>query len=395
MEYIQQGSSAFKKANLALFAGGFCTFANLYCVQPLLPEFTQTFHITPAQASLSLSFTTLALAISMLIAGSLSDAAGRKKIMAFSMAGVSLLAIVLSFIPSYPVLLGVRVLQGIIFAGLPSVAMAYLGEEISPESLGAAMGIYISGNSVGGLSGRVLMGTLTDLFDWRLAMAAIGVISIAASVLFIFLLPDSRHFKPQKTNAKGMALSLIGHLKNPGLNGLFFIGFLLMGSFVTLYNYIEFLLVKPPYSLSPILVSWIFIVYLVGTFSSAWMGAKADQHGRKKMLVLSIVFMAAGALLTLSASLAAKIAGIAVFTFCFFGGHSIASGWVGRRAAVNKAQASSLYLFFYYAGSSLGGTLGGLFWAEAGWGGVIAMISLFLLAALAIVCFIGKKASSQ
>ncbi|AKU27922.1 hypothetical protein IB49_17815 [Geobacillus sp. LC300] len=41
-----------------------------------------------------------------------------------------------------------------------------------------------------------------------------------------------------------------------------------------------------------------------------------------------------------------KIAGLALFTFGFFGGHSIASAWIGEQAHVYKAQASSLYLLY-------------------------------------------------
>ena len=41
-----------------------------------------------------------------------------------------------------------------------------------------------------------------------------------------------------------------------------------------------------------------------------------------------------------------KITGLLLLTFGFFGSHSIASSWVGRRATHDKAQASSLYLFF-------------------------------------------------
>ncbi|WP_027416750.1 MFS transporter [Aneurinibacillus terranovensis] len=392
MSYIKQGTSAFRKTNLALFAGGFSTFANLYCVQPLLPEFSREFHISPTAASLSLSVTTIALAISMLLIGSLSESWGRKPIMAFSMFAVSVLAILTAFVPDFHFLLVSRILQGVVFAGLPSIAMAYLGEEIDPTSLGVAMGMYISGNTIGGLGGRIIVGMLTDFFNWRVAIASIGVLSIVASLLFWLTLPSSQNFQPRTLEWGKLIKSMISHLKDPGLLCLYGIGFLLMGSFVTLYNYIGFQLIAPPYSLNQTLAGWIFIVYIVGTFSSTWMGSLADKYGRRKVLWISLLIMFLGAGTTLNTNLLIKIIGIAVFTFGFFGGHSIASSWVGRRATHDKAQASSLYLFFYYVGSSVGGTAGGAFWTAFGWDGVVSMIICFLVLALILSVFLSKIA---
>lgn len=382
MSYIQKGTVAFRKTSLALFFGGFNTFAIMYSTQPLLPEFSREFHISPAVASLSLSITTIALAVSMLFVGSLSEIKGRKPIMIFSLVAASLLAILTAFAPDFRVLLIFRVLQGVVLAGLPAVAMAYLSEEIEPASLGVAMGLYISGNSVGGMGGRIIIGLLTDVFNWRIALGSIGVLSVLASLLFWYLLPASKNFQPRSFEIRKLLQSMGNHLKDPGLLCLYGIGFALMGSFVTLFNYIGYQLIAPPYSLSQTLVGFIFVIYIVGTFSSTWMGRLADKHGRRKILWMALLLMAFGAIITLSTALLLKILGIALFTFGFFGSHSIASSWVGRRALHDKAQASSLYLFFYYTGSSIGGTAGGTFWTTFGWGGVISMILGFLLLAL-------------
>lgn len=382
MSYIQKGTVAFRNANVALFFGGFTTFAIMYSTQPLLPEFSREFHISPAVASLSLSMTTIALAASMLFVGSLSEVKGRKTLMIFSLFAASFLAFLTASVPNFHGLLILRVLQGLVLAGLPAVAMAYLFEEIEPASLGIAMGLYISGNSVGGMSGRIIIGMLTDYFNWRVAMGCIGILSILASLLFWYLLPESKHFQPRSFEIRKLLKSMVNHLQDPGLLCLFGISFFLMGSFVTLFNYIGYQLLAPPYSLSQTVVGWIFVIYIVGTFSSTWMGRLADIHGRRQMLWISLLIMASGAGITLCTPLVLKILGIAIFTFGFFGSHSLASSWVGHRALHDKAQASSLYLFFYYAGSSIGGTAGGTFWSTFGWAGVISIILVFLLLAL-------------
>lgn len=390
MGYIQQGTPAFRKSNLAFFAAGFNTFAILYSTQPLLPEFTREFHISPTMASLSLSMTTISLAVSMLVFGSLSEVWGRKPVMIGSMLVASVLAILTAFSSTFEGLLALRVIQGISLGGLPSIAMAYLGEEVEPRSLGVAMGLYISGNSLGAVFGRILSGMLTDFFNWHVAMASISLISLAASLIFWVSLPRSQNFHPRAPEIGKLAASLLSHLKDPSLLALYGIGFLILGSNVAIYNYIGYVLTAPPYSLSQTLVGWIFIVFLVGIFSSVWMAKMAEKHGRLKMLVVSLLLTLGGALLTLNHALWVKIIGLPILTFGFFGSHSIASGWVGRRALHDKAQASSLYLFFYYAGSSIGGTLGGMFWSAYGWGGVVSMIAGFILFALVLASRLAK-----
>jgi MFS transporter, YNFM family, putative membrane transport protein len=384
VSYIKQGTVSFRNAILALFAGGFNTFAILYNIQPLMPEFSRDFHISPTMASLSLSMTTIAMAVSMLFVGSLSDAWGRKSVMTFSLFAASVLALLTAVSPNFHFLLVIRVLQGVVLAGLPAIAMTYLSEEIEPSSLGIVMGIYISGNSVGGMGGRIISGMVTDFFNWRVAIAAIGVLSLIATLLFWFKLPPSRNFERQPLKVSKIAETLLSQCKDRNLISVYGLGFLLMGSFVTLYNYIGYQLIAPPYSLSQSLVGSIFIVYITGTFSSTWMGRLADRYPRHKVMWLALTIILTGVIITLSGSLWLKIIGIAIFTFGFFGGHSIASSWVGRLAKNHKAQASSLYLFFYYVGSSVGGTTGGIFWSNFGWAGVVVLIVFFLVIAFVL-----------
>ncbi|MDB5078055.1 MAG: transporter, partial [Chloroflexi bacterium] len=296
----------------------------------------------------------------------------------------ALLLILTALSPNFTVLLVLRALLGVALAGLPAVAMAYLGEEVQRDSLGVAMGLYISGNSVGGLLGRLLTGMISDVVSWRAALIAIGVIGLFATGVFWRLLPPSRNFRARPFVPRQLAASLGRHLTDPGLLCLYAIAALVMGSFVTLYNYLGYRLTGAPYGLSQSAVGWIFLVYLVGTFSSSWMGGLSGRLGRRPVLVAGVLLMLAGLCLTMSPDLAVIIAGVMVFTFGFFGSHSIASSWVGIRARVDRAQAASLYLLFYYLGSSVCGYGGGLLWSRSAWPGVAALIALLLVCALGV-----------
>ena len=385
---LVSGTPEFRRLNRALFAAGFSTFAILYCVQPLLPEFSREFEVSAAVSSLSLSVSTGLLAVAMLVAGSLSEVWGRKPVMVASLLASALLTILSAAAPNWTSLLLARMLIGITLSGLPAVAMAYVSEEVDPKSIGLAMGLFIGGNAVGGMAGRVISGVLTDLGSWRLAVGLIGTIGLASALTAWRSLPASAHFRPRRADPADLLRSFAEHLRDPGLRGLFAEAFLLMGGFVTLYNYLGYRLTEPPYSLSQTAIGAIFAAYLVGTFSSAWIGALAGRLGRRRVLWAMIAIMLAGVALTLFSHLALILAGIVAVTFGFFGAHSIASSWVGNRALGAKAQASALYLFCYYLGSSAIGTLGGVFWTKGGWPGVAGLVTVLLPGAVAVALWL-------
>ena len=380
--YLRRGTPELRRANLALFVAGLATFAMLYCTQPLLPVFSTEFGVTPAVASLSLSLATGTLAVALILAGTFSEVWGRVPIMTASLVLSSLLMVLAACSPGFAALLMLRAVQGVALAGLPAVAMAYLAEEVHPEHAGFTVGLYIAGNSVGGLAGRVLSGVLTDTFSWRVALGSLGLACVIASFAFWRILPRSTRFRPRPLIARNLLASLGGHLADRDLLRLYAIGAMLMGGFVALYNYIGYHLLGAPYELSQAAVGWIFVLYLLGTFSSAWMGRLADSLGRARVLWIGMAIMLCGVGITLASSLGVIVAGMAVLTFGFFGGHSIASGWVGQRALTARAQASALYLLCYYLGSSIGGSTGGLAYSYAGWPALVAMVAGLLILAL-------------
>jgi YNFM family putative membrane transporter len=387
---LESGTPAFRRMNLALFAAGFSTFAILYCVQPLLPELSREFDVGAAASSLSLSLSTGLLAVAMLVAGSLSEVWGRKPVMVASLLSSAFLTIASAAAPDWATLLVVRALIGLTLSGLPAVAMAYVSEEVHPRSIGLAMGLLIGGNAIGGMAGRLLSGILTDLGSWRLAVGTIGVVGLAAGIAAWRSLPPSAHFHARRADLANLLRSFSGHLKDPGLRGLFAEAFLLMGGFVTLYNYLGYRLLAPPYGFSQTALGAIFVIYLAGTASSTFVGDLAGRLGRRKVFWVMIVVMMGGLGLTLSEGVVPILGGIVAVTVGFFGAHSIASSWVGRRAKGTKAQASALYLFCYYAGSSLVGSLGGLFFAEAGWPGVAGLVGALLAVALGLAFWLAR-----
>ncbi len=373
-EFIRHGTPAFWRSNLALFAAGVATFGLLYCVQPLMPEFSRHFGVSAAVSALSLSLTSGMLAVTMLFAGALADTWNRKRTMSIALFTSALLVLASAAAPDWHSLVIVRALLGLSLSGVPAVAMAYLSEEMHPDSIGLGMGLYISGSAIGGMGGRLLVGVLADFFGWRLGLAAMAAVGLLAATLFARSLPASRHFTARRLDLRSLPGRYAALFRDQGLPWLFAEGFLLLGAFVTLYNYIGYRLLAPPYSLSQTAVGLIFSVYTVGIFSSTWIGHLGGRLGRRKVLWAMFALMLAGVGLTLFAALWVIILGLVVVTFGFFGGHSVVSTWVGRRSGAAKTHAASMYLFAYYLGSSVAGAWGGVFYAARGWAGVASFI---------------------
>ena len=371
-----------------LFAG-FATFSTLYAVQPLLPLLATHFRLSAEAASLAVSLATGPLALGILVAGAVSDRVGRRPLMVAAMITAALLTVAAAVVPGWYGLLALRLLAGLALAGVPAVAMAYVAEEVDSASIGAAMGLYIAGSALGGMGGRLVASLVAAVADWRWALASVGLIGLALSEAFRRLAPPSRRFAPHDAGWLALPRGAAALFRDSGLRLLYLESFLLMGAFVTIYNYAGFHLLAPPYGLGQATIGAIFLLYVLGSLSSRLFGGLAGRLGRRRVFWVPVVLLIAGVALTAAAPLWLVILGIAVLTIGFFGAHSIASAWVGRRGGAARGQAAAWYLFFYYLGSSVLGSAGGVAWTRHGWSGVVlfcaALGGLALVGALLLV----------
>lgn len=379
---IERGTTDFHRTVVAMLCAGFATFALLYCVQPLLPEFARDFSIDAATSTLALSLTTGFMGLAMLGISVVSETRGRRSLMIASMLFAAGLTVASAFVRSWPVFLVMRALIGIGFAGLPSLAMAYLGEEMHVGALAVAMGLYVGGTGIGGMTGRLLTAFLTDLVSWRFAVVTIGLLGVLAALVFWQLLPPSRRFVPVATSGLTTSGGFADHMRDGTMLRLYATGFAVLGVFVVLYNDVTFRLMGAPYRLSQSEVGLIFLLYLAGVGSSGWIGHLLGRLQRAALLRACLIVMILGALVTLAHPLGIVIVGIALVTVGFFGAHAIASGWVTVHARRGRAQATALYLCFYYLGSSIAGWAGGVAWDVAAWTGAVVLIAVLSCMAL-------------
>lgn len=382
-----RGSAAYGRLLAALFCAGVATFAQLYSPQAVLPLISSSLHIGAADAALTISASTVGLAVGVIPWSTLADRIGRVKAMTISVSVATTVGLLVPFAPTYESLLAGRFLEGLFVGGVPAIAVAYLTEEINPAHAARAAGTFVAGTTIGGLLGRLVSSPVAEIAGWRVGVFTVAVLCGLAALAFVKLAPAPRGFVPSKqsgANPEGTLIHrLATNLRSRRQLTLFAQGFLLMGGFVALYNFLGFRLTGAPFFLSSYVVSLVFLAYLAGTWASSRAGAEATRFGRKRILLVSTAIMAAGVAITLSDNLIVVLAGLVIATAGFFGAHSIASGWTGQSAPVGKAQASSLYNLFYYGGSSLIGWFGGVAFDGYGWTAVA--ITILVLAVIAAV----------
>lgn len=381
------GSSSYRRLIVGLFFAGIATFAQLYSPQAVLPQLAADLEVSPATAALTVSAATLGLAAAVIPWSLVADRIGRVPAMAIGVIAATGFGLLAPLSAALEMLLLLRLLEGVALGAIPAVALAFLSEEVTARSTAAAAGSYIAGTTVGGLLGRVVSGIVGEPAGWRAGMWTVAAVCVVAAVLFLWLTPRAQGFVPGRLRAGGDVTGVLARLVTPLRSGaqlaLYAQGFLLMGAFVAVYNYLGFHLAAPPFALPAWLVTLLFLAYLAGTVSSPWAGTLASRIGRYPVLLWATALMAAGALTMLAGIAWVVLVGLLLFTAGFFAAHAVASGWAPVAAGpTTRAQASSLYYFGYYAGSSLFGWALGIVFGAVDWTWfVVAVVALCAIAA--------------
>lgn len=365
------GTAAYRRTTSVLLVVGFIAFAQLYVVQGALPAISADFGVSPATSSLALSLTTLPIAICVVPWAALSERRGRRPLLIGSLLAGSILTLASAAAPGFAALLGCRLVTGVALAALPAVAMAYVAEEVAGESLGAAMGLYIGATGTGGMAGRLVGAFLSSGGGWRWPLLVVGAVGLVGSFAVVAWLPPSRHFTPDPSSMRARFAALRGPLTDRRLLRLLVCGFVLMGTLVSFFNYLQYRLAAAPFWLGHLAVAAVFGTYAFASVGANVFGRRADRSGTRGALLTGMAVMTAGILLTLPARLPFVLVGTVVTVVGFFGAHAVASGWAAAVRPTQRGPASSLYLLAYHTGSSTVGFAAGLSFGAWGWAGEV------------------------
>ena len=370
---------------LIIFLATMNVFVILYAPQPLLPLFSQEFGISIPTASLTIAVTIIALAIASLISAPLFDKWERKHVILFASTALILPSIMLCITQPFSMVLFWRTLYGFFIPGVTAVMMAYISEEFPPEQRGRVMGVYVSANVAGGLIGRVISGPISEVYSWKAVFGVIALCSIIISFLVWKLLPNSRN--PSKRSEQSFFL----HFRNPALLGTFLIGFSQFFAFIGFFTYIPFYASGDLFDLTVTQISLLYLTYAFGIFSAPLAGFLSDKIGRRTTMAAGHVIGGIGILLTLWPSVPFLLIGSSLLTLGNFASQSATTAYVTDIAVKSRGAATSLYLFFFYVGGSLGAWLPGFFWNDFGWYGLVFITASMIVLALLSNMFLARK----
>lgn len=357
---------------LAISFAGFCTFLDLYATQPVLPLFETLFHATKAEVGLTVSASTIAVAMVAPFVGALGDRARRKNVIVLAIVVLAIPTLLAATSQGLGALIVWRFLQGATTPGVYVIALAYVTEEAGPGRVGTVMAALVTGTVLGGLSGRILTGLVAAHAGWREAFVVLGIINLAGAAVTWRWLPASRYHTPRAGTGPGAPLA---GLRDRRLVATYAIGFNVLFTLVALFTYVTFYLSAPPFSLGTAAVSGVFVVYLVGAVATPIAGKVIDRVGPRVVIVGALGTGAAGALLTLGRALPLVIAGLAIACSGVFICQAAATSYLRIASSpALRALASGAYVTVYYLGGSVGGVVPGLVWAHAGWAGCVALV---------------------
>lgn len=350
-----------------MLISGLSVFAQLYLFQPMLSELQASFGVSLATGSLAVSASTIGMATGLFLFAFKADTFKRERLMSLSLILSALLTITSAFMSHFVLLLLLNFLKGIALSGVSAVALAYLSDEIEPGKIGLAISLYLSGNTIGGMTGRVAGSLLAGWGGWQQAVWVIGITSLLLGFLFYWKIPASSQVSQNSISIKEKLQQMKDLLSKRLFIGMYLIAALAMGVFVSVYNYISIQLESPRYGLPHQMIAMIFVMYLTGVAGSIIVGKLSDKHRPERLLRYSLILLGAGLSMLLIPRLWALIAGLGVLTFAFFSTHTIASRIVSVNASRSKSSATSIYWLSYYAGSSIIGSLTGIILTRFGW----------------------------
>jgi predicted MFS family arabinose efflux permease len=368
----------------AVGLAGYCTFINLYSPQALLPSWAAEFSVSAAVISATMTAGTLAVALTAPFSGAVADVIGRKRVITASMVALVIPTLMIAMAPDVQSLIIWRFIQGLTLPSIFAVIIAYIGDEWPAAEVAGMAGIYTSGASLGGFSGRFVTGVLTDLIGWRGAHVALALITLVAACAVALLLPRERHFVKSESLAASLR-QMLRHLRNPQLVATYAVGFGTLFNFIATFTYINFVLAAPPFSFSTTLLGAVFLVYLLGAAVTPMTGRFIHRFGRRPFMVGNCVVWIGGILLTLIPSLTAIIVGLAVCAVCGLISQAISTGYVTLTAKEGRSSAVGLYVTIFYIGGSFRAFLTGLAWERAGWPACVALVCAMIAIIAAVV----------
>jgi EmrB/QacA subfamily drug resistance transporter len=197
---------------VAAILGSFVAFLDMSVVNVALPAIRRSLGGGVAAQQWIVDAYLLTLSALILLAGSLSDSFGRKRVFVGGLLGFGVASLLCACAPTVKILVAARALQGIAGALLVPSSLAMITSRFAGEAQGRAIGTWTAWTGISFLVGPLAGGALVDAGAagaWRWVFA-INVLPIAVTLAVLRRLPDDRVRARRAVDLLGAALCALG-----------------------------------------------------------------------------------------------------------------------------------------------------------------------------------------
>ena len=383
---MQGHSSGVLLRTIVIGFTAFLTVVDLFATQAILPSLARAYQVTPAAMGFAVNSSTMGMAVAGLAVSLFSQRINRRLGILISLSILSIPTVLLAVAPDLTTFTALRIAQGLCMASAFTLTLAYLGEECSAADAGGAFAAYITGNVASNLIGRLVSAAVADHLGLASNFYFFAALNLAGAVLVYYTVAQSSPMMQMGPAARSPLAAWIVHLHNPRLRAAFGIGSCILFAFIGTFTYVNFVLVRPPLSIGPMQLGFIYFVFLPSIFTTLLAGHAVHRWGTRPTLWSSLALAGIGLPLLLLPTLTAVLLGMVLVGVGTFFAQATATGFVSRAATADRGSASGIYLACYFAGGLVGTAVLGQIFDRIGWpacvGGI--MLSLGVAAVLAL-----------
>ena len=383
---MQGHSSGVLLRTIVIGFTAFLTVVDLFATQAILPSLARAYQVTPAAMGFAVNSSTMGMAVAGLAVSLFSQRINRRLGILISLSILSIPTALLAVAPDLITFTALRIAQGLCMASAFTLTLAYLGEECSAADAGGAFAAYITGNVASNLIGRLVSAAVADHLGLASNFYFFAALNLAGAVLVYYTVAQSSPMMQMGPTARSPLAAWIVHLRNPRLRAAFGIGSCILFAFIGTFTYVNFVLVRPPLSIGPMQLGFIYFVFLPSIFTTLLAGRAVHRWGTRPTLWSSLALAGIGLPLLLLPTLTAVLLGMVLVGVGTFFAQATATGFVSRAATADRGSASGIYLACYFAGGLVGTAVLGQIFDRIGWpacvGGI--MLSLGVAAVLAL-----------
>ncbi|WP_231963925.1 MFS transporter [Sulfurospirillum sp. UCH001] len=363
---------------LIIYTCTILTLCTLYAVQPIQPLFEKEFSLSRFEAVIFTTVIMLPLGFAPIFYGYILETFSSKLFLRNAVLILGILELCFAWSDTYPVLLAIRALQGLLIPAVLTSLMSYISFITPKDRVQQAIGYYIGATILGGFVGRLLSGVLSDYFGWRLFFVLLGIALIAMFGCLNFLSEEVKvdFVKPKFSQ-------IMDVLKNKTFFNIYMMMFFIFFVFQALLNFIPFQLKTFSSTMGYGKVGMMYAGYIIGFIISIrilWMIRLFKSES--KTIIVGIITYVIGLQIFHINNYMVMFGGMFVFCAGFFIIHSVASGLISKLAHEKRAISNGLYLSFYYAGGTVGTFAPGVFYHYLGWHIFLGLLAFIVLGTL-------------